>query len=281
MLDVRPPRPPRTIRRPRRRRCRTEKQGAFFVTSFVSPGFRRKQLKANAIRLFFLPDPLTEYGFRYYIPVGGRWASRDPIGEEGGVNLYGFVGNRPPIEQDHFGTGVLGDLWDWLTGNDADSPSDSAPRTCRYVADSQTIAARAGAGWELVDVHLEGVTNASLTAFIESIAFAWELEATVTCVCQGDSILTRQAQGTRMFTRDMDFRQTVKTNQAAVGPGGVLRIPADLKGLFIGRAAGMASSILTAHIFDPGQISEIAVFYNSHAPIYPQQGYWKADPCNS
>jgi RHS repeat-associated protein len=33
------------------------------------------------------------YGFRYYGPATGRWLSRDPIGEDGGVNLYGFVGN--------------------------------------------------------------------------------------------------------------------------------------------------------------------------------------------
>lgn len=33
------------------------------------------------------------YGYRYYDPVTGRWPSRDPIGESGGVNLYGFVGN--------------------------------------------------------------------------------------------------------------------------------------------------------------------------------------------
>jgi RHS repeat-associated protein len=33
------------------------------------------------------------YGYRYYDPVTGRWPSRDPIGERGGVNLYGFVGN--------------------------------------------------------------------------------------------------------------------------------------------------------------------------------------------
>ncbi len=33
------------------------------------------------------------YGFRYYEPVTGRWPSRDPIEERGGVNLYGFVGN--------------------------------------------------------------------------------------------------------------------------------------------------------------------------------------------
>ena len=29
----------------------------------------------------------------WYDPGQGRWCSRDPIGEQGGVNLYGFVGN--------------------------------------------------------------------------------------------------------------------------------------------------------------------------------------------
>ena len=33
------------------------------------------------------------YGYRYYDPLTGRWPSRDPIGEKGGKNLYGFVGN--------------------------------------------------------------------------------------------------------------------------------------------------------------------------------------------
>ena len=36
---------------------------------------------------------LVYYGYRYYDPVRGRWLSRDPIEEEGGLNLYGFVGN--------------------------------------------------------------------------------------------------------------------------------------------------------------------------------------------
>jgi RHS repeat-associated protein len=36
---------------------------------------------------------LYYYGYRYYDPLTGRWPSRDPIEEEGGVNLYGFVGN--------------------------------------------------------------------------------------------------------------------------------------------------------------------------------------------
>jgi hypothetical protein len=33
------------------------------------------------------------YAYRYYDPQTGRWPSRDPIEEWGGLNLYGFVGN--------------------------------------------------------------------------------------------------------------------------------------------------------------------------------------------
>ena len=38
-------------------------------------------------------DGLSYYGYRYYDSELGRWLNRDPIEEEGGVNLYGFVGN--------------------------------------------------------------------------------------------------------------------------------------------------------------------------------------------
>ena len=35
------------------------------------------------------------YDYRYYDPILGRWLSRDPIEESGGVNVYGFVANDP------------------------------------------------------------------------------------------------------------------------------------------------------------------------------------------
>jgi RHS repeat-associated protein len=35
------------------------------------------------------------YGYRFYDPQAQRWINRDPIGEAGGMNLYGFVGNGP------------------------------------------------------------------------------------------------------------------------------------------------------------------------------------------
>ena len=36
---------------------------------------------------------MADYGYRYYDPLTGRWPARDPIEEEGGLNLYGFVRN--------------------------------------------------------------------------------------------------------------------------------------------------------------------------------------------
>lgn len=39
--------------------------------------------------------PLYYYGFRYYDPTSGRWASKDPIEELGGGNLYAFNFNQP------------------------------------------------------------------------------------------------------------------------------------------------------------------------------------------
>jgi RHS repeat-associated protein len=36
---------------------------------------------------------LLYYGYRYYNPSTGRWLSRDPMGEKGGLNLYEFVLN--------------------------------------------------------------------------------------------------------------------------------------------------------------------------------------------
>ncbi len=46
---------------------------------------------------------LYYYGYRYYSPELGRWPSRDPIGEDGGLNLYGFVGNMVICRIDAYG----------------------------------------------------------------------------------------------------------------------------------------------------------------------------------
>jgi RHS repeat-associated protein len=56
------------------------------------------------------------YGYRIYQPSTGRWLSKDPLEEEGGVNLYGFVSNNAvdaidPLGQNGYTQGLL-----WLLG---------------------------------------------------------------------------------------------------------------------------------------------------------------------
>jgi RHS repeat-associated protein len=43
------------------------------------------------------------YGYRYYKPSAGRWISRDPIQEDGGINMYEFSKNNPINYFDKFG----------------------------------------------------------------------------------------------------------------------------------------------------------------------------------
>jgi RHS repeat-associated protein len=46
---------------------------------------------------------LYDHRNRYYNPELGRWLTRDPIQEYGGINLFGYVGNDPVNWLDAFG----------------------------------------------------------------------------------------------------------------------------------------------------------------------------------
>jgi RHS repeat-associated protein len=50
-----------------------------------------------------LTPHVAYYGYRYYMPETGRWLSRDPIGENGGLNLYGYVENDGVNRWDYLG----------------------------------------------------------------------------------------------------------------------------------------------------------------------------------
>ena len=69
---------------------------------------------------------LYYYGYRYYDPQHGRWISRDPLEEEGGVNLYGFVGNNGINNTDFLGMRVL------FFGKD-DGDSDLKPHGLMFI----------------------------------------------------------------------------------------------------------------------------------------------------
>jgi RHS repeat-associated protein len=58
---------------------------------------------------------LYYYGYRYYDAVAGRWINKDPIGEEGGFNLCGFVNNNGVNSWDRLGLRIIWESVDRTT----------------------------------------------------------------------------------------------------------------------------------------------------------------------
>jgi hypothetical protein len=66
----------------------------------------RKSFTVNDLRRKLsrgFPPYVTLYGYRHYSPQTGQFLGRDPIGERGGVNLYGFVKNNAVNRRDRLG----------------------------------------------------------------------------------------------------------------------------------------------------------------------------------
>lgn len=76
-----------------------------------------------------LPDSvMLEYGYRWYDPSTGRWPSRDPIQERGGLNLYGFVGNSGGNSVDYLGQSVANAILCFAaTDGSLPDPTDVVP----------------------------------------------------------------------------------------------------------------------------------------------------------
>ena len=50
---------------------------------------------------------LYYFGHRFYSPRLARWLSRDPIGEDGGLNQYAYCGNGSMNNVDPYGLALL------------------------------------------------------------------------------------------------------------------------------------------------------------------------------
>ena len=77
--------------------CDITKFGAVTATGDVSQPFQWSS------EFYDSELDLVYYNYRHYSPTDGRWLSRDPIQEQGGRNLYGFVGNSSLNKTDLLG----------------------------------------------------------------------------------------------------------------------------------------------------------------------------------
>jgi RHS repeat-associated protein len=69
-------------------------------------------------------------GHRYYDPATGRWLTRDPIGYNGGINLYGYVGGDPVNRSDPSGL-KPGDKYKSLNACGKQAIRDINPKSIR------------------------------------------------------------------------------------------------------------------------------------------------------
>jgi RHS repeat-associated protein len=85
---------------------------AFGIRRIMAPDFTARSTSSLAWEFGFqgqFRDNETgwsNYGYRFYVPELGRWINRDPIGEEGGANLYGFAGNDGINNADYLGAAI-------------------------------------------------------------------------------------------------------------------------------------------------------------------------------
>ncbi|MBP9222927.1 MAG: RHS repeat-associated core domain-containing protein [Verrucomicrobiales bacterium] len=89
---------------------------AFGVRRIMAPDFSPRSSSTYAWDFGFQGQFRDEetgwsnYGYRFYVPLLGRWINRDPIGEDGGDNLYAFVENRPVDRLDWLGLQDFGPI---------------------------------------------------------------------------------------------------------------------------------------------------------------------------
>jgi RHS repeat-associated protein len=119
------------------------------------------------------PMTLQHVGERWYDPALGRFLQRDPIGIEGGLNVYAYARNVPTIRIDPSGVGPI--LW---------PPPPTGPENERMF-DEYWTKVHWAYGW------LSGCAGISLPSTV-GMAVAWELSENVIfkdqCPSWGESI---------------------------------------------------------------------------------------------
>ena len=137
--------------------------------SMASNRLRRKSPRAKTVHV-------TGYGYRYYDPATGRWPSRDPIGERGGVNLYGFCLNRATLAFDILGRESVGFIIEQLT--------EGILVTSKSVGDwSAVTKAGRAAGAEMLAVAKKSIEQASSSG--GSYNFSADFESKVANLSEG------------------------------------------------------------------------------------------------
>jgi RHS repeat-associated protein len=91
-----------------------------FGNTLVKTGSMADVFRHRFSTKYYDPETgLYYYGYRYYCPILRRWLNCDPLGEEGGLNLYAFCVNNPLNKWDYWGMSAYWDNYPKYTQRDA------------------------------------------------------------------------------------------------------------------------------------------------------------------
>ena len=153
-------------------------------------GTRRTRIHSKRRR----PRPgAADYAYRYYDPMTGRWPSRDPIEEGGGVNLYGFVGNDGVDKWDILGL----DTWICTVTNEVGKGTRNPKDAPLVVVGTGTTVVGSGSGGTRAEAVKEAARD-----YLKKMSAAekalkplkpheeiWKHKAKVSCDCYKDEQL--------------------------------------------------------------------------------------------
>ncbi|KAF0179376.1 MAG: YD repeat-containing protein [Limisphaerales bacterium] len=144
---------------------------------------------------------LLYYGYRYYSPTQAKWLNRDPLQEEGGINLYAFCLNNPVNSFDPLGLNNLTEEQAvqaegaGIGAEGAGSASRIYTKLKSYLGDLQDF-----------EHFKAGILEADDNIFVDLISEINELQHSVASTTHGpldgrgrDHHLTPKAQGLSQF----------------------------------------------------------------------------------
>ncbi|MBR4171115.1 MAG: RHS repeat-associated core domain-containing protein [Kiritimatiellae bacterium] len=203
-----------------------------------------------------------DYGERLYSPGLRRWMSRDPIEEEGGVNLYAMCGNDPLDKFDSLGFFI----------------------SCRQngeirIAENQK--------WKLVKLdYMKDATHSAFVVALTRIVAVWELEGKVKCCCSilGFIPWNRTVPVKKKITVEIPLEPVVIAHNATSVP---VPVTFPFSGMSaVGAVLGISgeavlNKFFTLMVFDDRtDIPRIAEEVASSAPSSIEKGEWPRKPCD-
>ena len=210
---------------------------------------------------------LYDFGDRWYSTALRRWISRDPLGEDGGVNLYAFCDNDPVNKFDPNGCIPLDTVWDLgniiydiCVGDEVALAADTAALFVPYVPAGTTKLVKA-ARLSKVEKICPGVKRIKVSyEYLPTEEYKFK-HTVRPGTAMGDRWIKRTANGSAVFRPgwgDAEIKALIDEALKAAQRMGKIK-PTEVDGFiydtgrFVGAAKGRKTTRIKIHVSPEGK----------------------------